>query len=298
MSNLQLSASGRARRSGFDPRFAWPISVAALVGAFLAFGALRWHRKTTLLRSRLEAERIRLPAPAHDVDELENLPPPVQRYFRRALKPGQAMISAANLRQIGTFNLSESGERWKSFVAEQRIVVHRPGFDWDARICTFPGATVRVHDAYIAGEGILEASLWGLVPLAKARGTPEAARGELIRFLAEAAWYPTALLPSQGVRWDAVDAKNAANATLGDGETEVTLLFAFDSEGLIESARAQARGAAIGNTIVMTPWEGRWANYQLREGMLVPTEGEAAWLTPQGRRPYWRGSLAAIAYDY
>jgi len=32
--------------------------------------------------------------------------------------------------------------------------------------------------------------------------------------------------------------------------------------------------------------------------MQIPTEGEAAWLTPQGRKPYWRGSVAAIAYEY
>ena len=38
----------------------------------------------------------------------------------------------------------------------------------------------------------------------------EVAQGELMRFFAEAAWYPTALLPSQGVRWQAVDDTSAA----------------------------------------------------------------------------------------
>jgi hypothetical protein len=41
--------------------------------------------------------------------------------------------------------------------------------------------------------------------LVNLRGTPEIAQGELMRFLAEAAWYPTALLPSQGVQWKAID---------------------------------------------------------------------------------------------
>lgn len=36
------------------------------------------------------------------------------------------------------------------------------------------------------------------------------AEGEFMRFFAEAAWYPTALLPSQGVRWQAVDAHTAS----------------------------------------------------------------------------------------
>ncbi len=32
---------------------------------------------------------------------------------------------------------------------------------------------VRVHDAYVAGEGILHASLFGLIPLVNLRGTGE-----------------------------------------------------------------------------------------------------------------------------
>ena len=66
-----------------------------------------------------------------------------------------------------------------------------------------------MHDAYVAGEGILQASLFGLVTVAALRGTPAAAQGELLRFLAEAAWHPTALPPSQGVAWAAVDAASA-----------------------------------------------------------------------------------------
>jgi hypothetical protein len=40
-----------------------------------------------------------------------------------------------------------------------------------------PGLTARVHDAYIAGEGILHAALFGLISLANVRGTSEMAQG-------------------------------------------------------------------------------------------------------------------------
>ncbi len=60
------------------------------------------------------------------------------------------------------------------------------------------GLPVRVHDAYVAGEGILHASLLGLFSLVDMRGGGDLAEGELMRFFAEAAWYPTALLPTQG----------------------------------------------------------------------------------------------------
>jgi hypothetical protein len=50
--------------------------------------------------------------------------------------------------------------------------------------------------------------------------------------------------------------------------------------------------------IVMTPWEGRWWHYQARDGMRVPLSGEVAWLTAKGRRPYWRGTITSLRYEY
>jgi hypothetical protein len=41
----------------------------------------------------------------------------------------------------------------------------------------------------------------------------------------------------------------------------------------------------------------RLTAYQLQDGMRVPFEAEVAWLTPQGRWPYWRGTVAKMDYD-
>ena len=60
-----------------------------------------------------------------------------------------------------------------------------------------PGLVVRVHDSYIAGVGTLHAALLGFFTVAEVQGCGEIARGELMRYFAEAVWYPTALLPSQ-----------------------------------------------------------------------------------------------------
>ncbi len=156
--------------------------------------------------------------------ELQGLPAPVARYFRIALTLGQPLIEAASIEHSGTFNMDEQGNQRKPFTSTQRVITRRPGFDWDGHIALMPGVPVRVHDAYVAGEGILHAALFGLIPLVNLRSTGDVAEGELMRFLAEAVWYPTALLPSQGVRWEPVD-ERSARATLIDGAITVTLLF-------------------------------------------------------------------------
>ena len=117
-----------------------------------------------------------------------------------------------------------------------------------------------------------------------------------MRFFAEAAWYPTALLPSQGVRWEAAS-DHSAYATLTEGDHTISMFFTFDEQGLIDTVHAEARGRAVGDRIVPTPWQGRFWNYRERGGMLVPIDGEVAWVPPEGEKPYFRGHIIEIDHD-
>jgi hypothetical protein len=270
--------------------------VVVLVGARF-YGAYRWTAGTQELRARLDAARAPVRPETVDFRELEGLPAPVQRYFRATLEDGRPMVAGIRVRHEGTFNMGETTDRWKPFTSDQKVVTQRPGFDWDARIAMMPGVPVRVHDSYVAGEGILHASLLGLFTVADQRGTDDVAEGELMRYFAEAAWYPTALLPSQGVRWEAVD-ESSARATLTEGDISITMLFTFDEQGLMETARAESRGRTVDGDGVPTPWRCRFWSYEERGGMRVPLGGEVAWLPPEGEKPYFRGRITEIDYEF
>ncbi|UUZ46735.1 hypothetical protein LP420_22995 [Massilia sp. B-10] len=220
------------------------------------------RRRSCVLKPRCRAVAMQAPQRV-DFKELDHLPAPVQRYLRTVLKEGQPLVAGAGLRHTGSFNTGEEFAAWKPFSSEQQVTTRRPGFDWDGRIAMLPGLTVRVHDAYVAGEGRLHAAVLGLISVADLRDRGGLAEGELMRFLAEAAWYPTALLPSQGVHWEAIDARSA-RATLADGAVRVALVFRFNEQGLIDTVEAAARGRTVGKRIVPTPWQGRFWHYQER----------------------------------
>lgn len=273
------------------------VLAVALMG-LAAYGRSRWAWATQALLGQLEAARLPARASRYDVRDLDGLPPPVQRYFRAVLKDGQPIVTVATVQHTGTFNVTALGgrERWMPFTSEQRVMTNRPGFVWNARMHVAPGIAVLVHDAYAAGVGTLHPAVLGVFSLANQHGTGDIARGELMRFMLESAWYPTALLPSQGVTWTAVD-EGSADATLVDGDISMTMRFTFGADCLIESVRADARGAMVGGKLVMMPWEGRMSNYQERVGLRVPLTGEAAWLTQEGRKPYWRGTITSATYE-
>ena len=299
----------------------WLLWLGGVFGAVIVIalglrvvGANHWAELIRTHTSQLESGRVdvdgsaqsRLPSSARsparfDARELEGLPAPVQRYFRAVLKEGQPMIAAATIEMAGKINMSASAEQWKPFTSHQRVVTSlngsRPGFLWNAQVNMFPGVPARVEDSYIAGQGQLIAKLFGLFTVAEARGGGELARGEFMRYFAEAVWYPTALLPSQGVQWQAVD-DASANATIVDGPITLTLLFRFNEAGLIASVRAESRGAGVGKDMVMLPWECSLSDYQSHDGMLIGMTGEVAWVRPGGRKAYFVGHVKKLSYEF
>ena len=289
--------------------------VCALVFALMcaavgltAWGSKRWAGRMAILADGLQARRhegLDKPNPMatthYDPHELEGLPAPVQRYFRAVLKDGQPIVCAVTIDMAGTINMSATAEQWKSFTSMQRVVTAsagaRSGFMWDARIALLPGIKVHVVDSYIAGKGLVQAALLGLYTVADMSGGGDMARGELMRFFAETPWYPTALLPSQGVHWAAVD-DTSAQASISDGSITLTLLFHFNELGLIDSVRAEARGGMVGKEMLMRPWECGLSDYQVRDGMTVPISGTAAWVLPGGPKTYFHGTVRTLSYEW
>jgi hypothetical protein len=263
----------------------------------LAFGAMLWSRSMVTLVTRLQAGREPRLRKHYDAGDLAGLPAPVQRYFRAVLTDGQRIVTGVRLAQSGDFNLGTVADRWASFTATQHFATRAPGFVWDARIAMFPGVPVRVVDAFVGGEGLLRPTILGLWSLGTLQGRGEIARGELLRYLAESVWFPTALLPSEGVEWEPVDDR-AAIATLRAGPVGVTMVFRFDEDGLVQSVFVSERATKVGNVAVMMPWECRLGEYQMQGGMRVPLWGEAISILPEGPHPYFRGRITSISYAF
>ena len=268
------------------------------VAAAMWIGARNWDAATRAVRARLDTQAVPLTTARYDPAEFEGLPAPVQRFFGKALTPGQGIVTTVQLSHEGTFNSSDGEPKWVPFTSTQRVVTARAGFDWDARIRMAPGMTAHVRDAYVAGEGMLVAKLFGLITVADEPRTQELALGEFMRFVAEAAWYPTVLLPSQGAVWEAVDDRNA-RVTLRDGALAVTLTVGFGADDLIETVRAESRARVSAGKREEMAWGGRFWEYERRDGMMVPREGEVAWF-PRERAamPYWRGRVTTVNYGF
>ncbi len=222
-------------------------------------------------------------------EDIESVPPPIRRYFGHALSVGQSVVRRAQLHQRGEFRL---GDSWHPLTATEWVTTQPPGFLWDATIDVAPFLPVRVVDRYRYGAGALDARIRSTVPVATVGPSPEMNEAELLRYLAEAVWYPTALLPSQGIAWEPVD-DTSARATIEDSAVTASVVFHIGPNDTVERVTAERYRQEDSQR---APWVGYFRDYERRAGMVVPTEGEVAWETPDGEEPYWRATVDELSY--
>ncbi len=265
------------------------------VGGVLVFADYRWRAKTTAVIVRLHSGSIVSPSAVFSAAAIEGLPAPVMRYFRAVLRAGQPIVRCMRLSQHGAFLLRPAPNGWRPFTATQYVTIQPPGFVWDAYMRMAPGLGIRVRDALVDGTGSMRASLMSLMPLASVEATPGITAGALHRYLAEAVWCPTALLPAQGVVWTPLDDARA-RATLRVVGTTVSLDFRFGEDGLVQSVFTPERARDVDGRAVPTPWQGYFFEYGERGGMRIPLRGEVEWLLPDGPQVYWRGRITEVSY--
>lgn len=230
-----------------------------------------------------------------DLAEIKGLPGPVKGYFYRVLKDKAPMINAAYIQQVGGFRAKPDMKDWLAMNAEQFFSIKPRAFVWNARISILPGLSIKVLDSYINGKGGMKGKLASIITIIDAQSQAELNESALQRFLAEAVWFPTALLPSQGVLWTALDA-NSALATITDAGITTSLEFEFNDKGEIVSVYTPARYREVSGHYEPTPWKGSFSDYFDIDGYLIPGKAEVEWHLKDGSYPYWKARIGTVEY--
>ena len=111
-----------------------------------------------------------------------------------------------------------------------------------------------------------------------------------MRYLAELAWAPDAILRNVDLRWrEAGSDQLVVGAGSGERAAEVTLIL--DGDGRIAEAFAPDRGALVDGVTVPTPWRGVFSDYRFHDGVWLPFFGEVSWEKPSGAFTYWQGRI-------
>ncbi len=228
---------------------------------------------------------------------LAGLPKPVERYFRNVLVDGQKFINLAIFQQIGELKIDPKSRNWSQFEALYFASQSPVAFIWDAKINIMPVLYVHVTDSLLEGVGAGKVSLMSAITIGSDANNPELNSGALYRYLAEAVWHPTALLPQSGVKWEAVD-ENRAIANLTKFGISISLEFRFNNLNEIIGIYTENRFGRFDNKYVQYPWQGYFSDYQEFNGVKIPTEAEVGWHLPGGWWSFWKGKIISAEFKY
>ena len=204
------------------------VLVAAALAALWSLAVVWQRRLLTRLVDMVQAQARSRPEERSGPRSLAHLPAPVERYLNHVLPPHKRHLRLARYQQVGTLRLAPDSNRWMDFSAAHTIAPAATAFVWDAHVAVLPWVHVRVRDALVHGIGSGQVALLSALPVGSASGGLPMNSGSLHRFLAEAVWCPTALLPSATLRWEPVD-ETRALATLTQGSVSVSLEFRFNA---------------------------------------------------------------------
>ena len=272
------------------------VAAALLAALVLAvwIGSRRQQHDVSALLERLRRAAAQ-EAPQASLESVDSLPAPVARYLRWCLPRGPVQSTRlVQIRQNGTLRTDPSRDRWMAFDADHLVAPAATGFVWNARVAIAPLFHIRVRDALLEGEGAGQVSVLSAFTVSSDSGTREMNAGSLHRFLAEAVWYPTALLPSPKLRWSPISADRAL-ATLTDHGVSVSLEFRFARTGEVTGIYTPARWGTFGGSYEQRPWEGHFRYYERRDGVTVPTYGDVGWYVGDEWQAVWKGTITG--YD-
>ena len=207
--------------------------------------------------------------------------------MRLGAKPGDDR-STVTLTQSGRMKRNLDVDAWMDFTATQTISTSACEFDWQAQ--AGPLGIVSARDALKNGEGQFDITALGFIPIGSAEHTSALMRGELMRYLAELAWVPHAILLNTTLSWRLDDPDTLA-VSAGAGEAACEVLLSLDTDGRIAGAYAHDRPRSATAPFLPTPWRGRFSDYRQHNGLWLPFAGEVGWEIDGNEKVYWQGRI-------
>jgi hypothetical protein len=203
-----------------------------------------------------------------------SLPVALEAYLHWAGGDGRRYITEVRQRQEGRLRTRMNGP-WYPVQGALSLKPAVPERIWTGVIKPYPLVRVTGRDAYVNHAGTMLIEAYSRFTLAHVTG-PEMDASALVTILAELPLAPSAMRPSDRLRWGPIDDRSA-HATLRDGALSVSGIFTFAPSGAPIRFETDDRYRRVGKRTVRTPWLARYEQFANHDGWNVPVEMSAAW---------------------
>ena len=218
----------------------------------------------------------------YSLEQIKDLPAPVQSYFNYSLKENQPYISYVRFKHSGQFRPTG---KWTSIRGKEYFTTQNPGFLWYGKV-----PFVSAKDSYVNGKGNLQIKLFSFIKIVNAKGK-EYDQGELLRWLSEGLCAPTILLPSKQLRWEAID-DQSAKVIFTNNNLTVEGIFFINEQGQITMFKAKRY-----RDTTLEDWTGYCKDYRIVDNVKIPFYMVVEWNLESGNHCYAKFSIDEIEFN-
>ena len=263
---------------------------------FLITNSYAMNRMVAREIEELIAETTQATVKTFSYEILEGLPDPVQRYFRYALKDGQEYIRCARMKAVGEFRRPVT-PNWAAFQTQSYVTTDHPALIFDAVMRQNAFIWFDVRDKYVHGKGGMHVNLFSGFNVLKESDVRELNITALLRWAGEAVMYPTALLPSEYMRWEPLD-EQSARVIITDGNNTGAYRVYFNAVGEIIRYESDDRYDRIDGIYQRVGSIAYRSHYKEINGINVPTKFLIVRILPDGiHEEFWKGDVTDIQFN-
>jgi hypothetical protein len=228
--------------------------------------------------------------------DLKGLPAPVQKYFRYVLKDGQEYIRFVEMKASGKFR-PPLHKKWLNTSITQYISTEKPALIFNGVAKQNVFFWFKIRDKYHHGKGNMIVNLLSGFNVVNLHDVEELNKTSFTRWIGEAVLFPTALLPSQYIKWLAID-DSKAKAIVTDGENSGEYIFHFNKKGEIVKYISNDRYDKFDEGFQKVGSIALRSNYKTINDMKIPTEFAISRVLPDGtKEDFWIGKINHIQFN-
>ena len=245
------------------------------------------REKSELLRQNRLTEKT-----AFNEDLIKDLPLPLRKYLQICGYMNTPVPVNASIHWKECYFKMSPDKKWGKVTTLQFNSI-KP----IARIAhmKFSSMPISARDLYRDGYGEMKVKLFNLFRLAFENGK-ETAQSALITSFAEFLMLPGYFL-LDNVQWETVN-ETTVRARLSDCDIEVSGLFYFNSEGLMNRFETEDRYYSYGkNTFGKVKYSAVVDTYKAQGELKIAEKVKAIWHLPEGDYEYFKGTIDRIDYN-
>ncbi|MDX1700735.1 MAG: DUF6544 family protein [Melioribacteraceae bacterium] len=218
----------------------------------------------------------------------------IQKYFSRVVGNRVEIPKFVKIKQKARFKTDVNSD-WFPMEAEQYFTTEEPNFLWNSELETSKYFWMNVIDSYIRGKGNTLIKFNSSITIADSWGI-ELDKSGLFRYISEAVYFPTKLVPAENLIWNILDS-NIAEIKFKDRDISVVAKIFFNSDYTIERIETFDKYRALDDGFQKSRYTVYFSQYKLvNNSFLVPTYMEVEWDLASG--PFKYGKFNVLDIDY